>query len=110
MVTIELTPFSRPTVSWFIMQYLFSKAEGNRKNGEEYTAEMHRQWQQFCGKMGKHCGSIESFRREVRRMKILGIVEASREEGDGSMPRQYYVLSEDYFAAMTEESRKAKRR
>jgi len=108
MVSIELDPFSRPTVSWFILKYLYERARenGGRIKGEEYVSEMHRQWQQFCGQMGKHCGNADSFRREVRRMKVQGLIETGREEpGKGAMPRQYYVLSAEYFDAMREEER-----
>ncbi len=115
MVSIELTPFTRPTVRWFVSQYLFSKAKenGGRVRGEEYIAEIHRQWEQFCGGMKKPCGNIDSFRREVRKMKTVGAIEQSREEevpGGGAMPRQYYVLSSDHYEAMVADSRKTRKK
>ena len=106
MVSIELSPFDKPTVAWFIMKYLFTKAQENGKKriaGEEYASNLHRQWQQFCG---KHTGAIDSFHREIRRMKTAGQVEVAREEkGKSAIPRKYYVLSQDYYDAMVEDSK-----
>jgi|SRR5208337_4618530 len=107
MVTIELSPFDRPTVHWFVMQYLFKKANGDRMKGEEYVSQLYRQWEQFCGKKEKPCGNLESFSRAFRKMKMAEEVEKGRvEKGKGAIPRQYYILSQDYFDAMKEESEK----
>lgn len=109
MVTIELDPFARPVVSWFVTRYLFNKAmeEGGRTKGDDYVANMHRQWQQFRTTMGKSSGDINSFRREIRSMKARGVIENTREEKieGNSMPRRYYALAADYFDALKEESK-----
>ena len=63
MVTIELDPFARPVVSWFVTRYLFNKAmeEGGRTKGDDYVANMHRQWQQFRTTMGNLPGTSTVF-------------------------------------------------
>jgi len=109
LVNISITPFTRPTVRWFIGEYLFSKAvenKGNRKKGEGFASEMHRAWEQVCIKSGFHCGPLTSFQREVRKMLESGVIERTREEqGKGAMPRQYFCLTKEFFDAMREERR-----
>lgn len=107
-INIQIDEFTRVTIKWFVMRYLFEKAKGRRTAGEEYTQELYRGWLQVCVPLKKKGGTITSFGTAMRRMREAGIIELAREEtsGETTFPRRYYILTSEYFDYMVAESAK----
>jgi hypothetical protein len=103
-VTIKIDTYTRVTIKWFVMNYLFNKSNGLRRRGEEYTFELYRAWTQLCAKTSKKCGTEGTFRTAVKKMRDEGMLELSREEeGMHNFPRRYFILTEEYYEYMENE-------
>jgi len=100
-ITIDVEKYERLTKKSFVMKYLFQKGNGNRRTGEASTSELFAGWSEAAAQLGKKIGKVKSFQYEMWTLKDQGIVEVSRTEpGEKTIPRNYYILTEEYFRFM----------
>jgi hypothetical protein len=105
-VKIRVDELRKFTKKDFVMQYLFRKSEGNRSRGEAATSELFKGWVAVCEEMGKKPGKSRSFQHEMWTMKEQGIVEVKRQESSTApAPKNFYILTVEYFEYMRKESR-----